>query len=44
MTARVVELELSDRYEIPLSAMTVRVVELESKVNGHWVKMGFVWR
>jgi type I restriction enzyme M protein len=36
--------ELAERYETPLSDMTDRVAELESKVDGHLEKMGFVWK
>ena len=33
--------ELAERYETPLSQMTARVAELETRVNSHLVKMGF---
>jgi type I restriction enzyme M protein len=36
--------ELAERYETPLPEMKSRVVELETKVNGHLEKMGFVWK
>jgi type I restriction enzyme M protein len=36
--------ELTERYEIPLPQMISRVAELEAKVNGHLVKMGFSWK
>ena len=35
--------ELAERYETPLPAQTSEVKELESKVNVHLEKMGFVW-
>ena len=35
--------ELAERYEIPMPKMTVRVTELEDKVNGHLERMGFAW-
>jgi len=35
--------ELAERYETPLPKQTIQVVELESKVNAHLEKMGFVW-
>ena len=36
--------ELAERYETPLPAQTDEVKELESKVNIHLEKMGFVWK
>jgi len=36
--------ELAERYETPLPQMLTRVAELETKVNGHLKKMGFVWK
>jgi type I restriction enzyme M protein len=36
--------ELAERYETPLPAQTDEVKELESKVNAHLEKMGFVWK
>ena len=41
LTQRVTE--SAERYEIPLPQMLGRVVELESKVNRHLERMGFVW-
>ncbi len=35
--------ELAERYETTLPKLTERVVELESKVNGHLKRMGFLW-
>lgn len=35
--------ELAERYEIPLPALDNKVEDLESKVNTHLLKMGFVW-
>jgi len=35
--------ELAERYETPMPQMTSTVTELESKVNTHLQKMGFVW-
>lgn len=35
--------ELAERYETTLSQQTTEVVDLESKVNTHLQKMGFVW-
>jgi type I restriction enzyme M protein len=35
--------ELAERYETPLPRMVNRVAELETKVNGHLVRMGFSW-
>jgi len=35
--------ELAERYETPLPKQTDEVKELESKVNAHLEKMGFVW-
>jgi len=35
--------ELAERYEVPLPKQTTDVVELETKVNAHLTKMGFVW-
>ena len=34
--------ELADRYESPMPKIVGRVAELETKVNGHLRKMGFV--
>lgn len=36
--------ELAERYETPMPKQTTEVAELESKVNAHLKKMGFVWR
>ena len=35
--------ELIERYDTPLPAIDKDVKELESKVNTHLQKMGFVW-
>lgn len=35
--------ELAERYEMPLPAIDLEVKTLESKVNAHLSKMGFVW-
>lgn len=35
--------DLAERYETPLSKMTSRVAELETKVNQHLERMGFAW-
>jgi type I restriction enzyme M protein len=35
--------ELADRYATPLPQLTLRVAELEAKVNDHLKKMGFSW-
>jgi len=35
--------ELIERYETPLPAIDKELTELESKVNAHLQKMGFVW-
>lgn len=35
--------ELMERYETPLPAIDKELTELESKVNAHLQKMGFVW-
>ena len=35
--------ELAERYETPLPKQTLTVTELESKVEAHLQKMGFVW-
>ena len=35
--------ELAERYEAPIPQITSAVVDLESKVNEHLIKMGFVW-
>jgi type I restriction enzyme M protein len=35
--------ELMERYEAPLPALDKELTELESKVNAHLQKMGFVW-
>ena len=35
--------ELAERYETPLPKQTTNVAELETKVNAHLQKMGFVW-
>jgi len=36
--------QLAERYEIPLPQLTDRVADLESKVNSHLERMGFVWK
>jgi type I restriction enzyme M protein len=36
--------ELAERYEIPLPEIDQKVIGLESKVNAHLEKMGFVWK
>lgn len=36
--------ELAERYETPLPKQTSDVAVLESKVNAHLQKMGFVWK
>ncbi|MDD4149580.1 MAG: type I restriction-modification system subunit M, partial [Bacteroidales bacterium] len=36
--------ELAERYETPLPRIEAELVEAESKVNAHLVKMGFVWK
>jgi len=36
--------ELAERYERPLSELTVRVAEMEAKVNQHLGRMGFAWQ
>ena len=36
--------ELAERYETPMPAMTSRVSDLETKVNGHLERMGFAWK
>jgi type I restriction enzyme M protein len=36
--------ELAERYETPLPQQTTEVSELETKVNTHLEKMGFVWK
>ncbi|HOT15878.1 MAG TPA: N-6 DNA methylase, partial [Bacteroidales bacterium] len=36
--------ELAERYETTLPQQTTEVAELESKVNTHLQKMGFVWK
>ena len=36
--------ELAERYEMPLPKQTDKVYELQSKVNEHLEKMGFVWK
>lgn len=36
--------ELAERYETPLPKQTTDVTELETKVNAHLQKMGFVWK
>lgn len=41
LTARVKE--LAERYETTLPKLTVRVADLEAKVNGHLQRMGFAW-
>jgi len=33
--------ELAERYETPMPLMTIRVAELEARVNGHLERMGF---
>ena len=35
--------ELAERYETPMPKQTKEVADLESKVNTHLKKMGFVW-
>lgn len=35
--------ELAERYETSLPEIDKQVAELESRVNGHLLKMGFVW-
>lgn len=35
--------ELAERYETPLPMQTDEVKELESRINAHLEKMGFVW-
>ena len=35
--------ELAERYETPLSTQTKQVADLETAVQGHLQKMGFVW-
>jgi len=35
--------ELADRYDTPLPQIDQNVKDLESKVNAHLAKMGFVW-
>jgi type I restriction enzyme M protein len=34
---------LMERYEAPLSVIDKELAELESKVNAHLQKMGFIW-
>jgi type I restriction enzyme M protein len=41
LTSRVKE--LAERYETPMPQMQSRVADLETKVNGHLKKMGFIW-
>jgi type I restriction enzyme M protein len=36
--------QLAERYEIPLPHLTDRAADLESKVNSHLERMGFVWK
>ena len=36
--------DLAERYEAPLPDINKEVAELESKVNAHLQKMGFVWK
>jgi type I restriction enzyme M protein len=36
--------ELSERYESPMPQQTEKVANLETKVNNHLTKMGFVWK
>ncbi len=36
--------ELAERYETPMPEQTAEVAALESKVNSHLAKMGFVWK
>lgn len=36
--------ELAKRYDAPLPQLTGQIEELEAKVTGHLVKMGFVWK
>jgi len=35
---------LAERYETPLPEIDQEVKDLESKVNAHLEKMGFVWK
>lgn len=35
--------ELAERYESQLTNINKEVTELESKVNAHLEKLGFVW-
>jgi type I restriction enzyme M protein len=35
---------LASRYQVPLSETAKRVSELDSRVSGHLVRMGFSWR
>ena len=35
--------ELAERYDTSLPAIDKELAELESRVNAHLVKMGFVW-
>ncbi|MGQ2965200.1 type I restriction-modification system subunit M [Methylophilus sp.] len=36
--------ELAERYEIPIPTLQKNVIDLESKVQQHLVKMGFAWK
>lgn len=36
--------ELAERYDTPLPELTVQVVALEGRVNGHLERMGFAWK
>jgi type I restriction enzyme M protein len=36
--------ELGERYQTPMPQMVTRVAELETKVNHHLEKMGFLWK
>jgi type I restriction enzyme M protein len=42
LTSRVKE--LAERYDRPLPKLDERVTELEAKVQGHLVRMGFAWK
>jgi type I restriction enzyme M protein len=36
--------DLAERYEVPLPQVSIRVAKLETKVNRHLERMGFVWK
>jgi len=36
--------ELAERYETPLPDVSLKVAELEAKVNAHLERMGFSWK